>query len=367
MGNPFYDCEGGHGEAVRMSQNSIYEQLVRRDRVHRMEWVETRSQRCKLPPGWKNKFFLARATHEGSWTPGYLDVTKKICTIVWGGKAHKKDKCEILCTGGSFVPCTDTNTLLRATAAGMSEEGEPLYFGRVKQNGRYVYGKVQRSHGVCYVPLYGKETPFKEYQIFVKSSPKPETTEHAAVADLSEEATYAETDAKELRAFLARPAPGNSAKRHELYTTRMSNPPVESWEIVFDAERLPRHAVLVDWIREPGMYIGRSRHEGSITPGFAIPESGACHIVWGGREWIKENYEILCDYNGVFVRTHGDVIPEDALLAGESELGEALYIGRVMQGGRVLVGKVQPSHGGCYVPIDGREVLFANYEIYICP
>lgn len=50
-------------------------------------------------------------------------------------------------------------------------------------------------------------------------------------------------------------------------------------------------------------------------------------------------------------------------IGGESEGGETLYIGRVYYNATVTIGKVQPSNGVCYIPFDGKEIRFEEFEI----
>jgi hypothetical protein len=53
------------------------------------------------------------------------------------------------------------------------------------------------------------------------------------------------------------------------------------------------------------------------------------------------------------------------LLAGESEDGESLFVGRVQHEGTVTVGKVQPSHGVCYISYAGQELGFNEFEVLV--
>ncbi|XP_058122174.1 uncharacterized protein LOC131263912 [Anopheles coustani] len=121
--------------------------MLRWDKLHQLQWVRL-SSRSIIPPHafeierrGKYKLYLARVEHQGSMTPGYFDASKKKFLFVWGGERHATEYGEILCISGKFVPCRDSNTLLRATPAGLSEQGEPLHFGRVKHNGKFYYGK----------------------------------------------------------------------------------------------------------------------------------------------------------------------------------------------------------------------------------
>uniref|UniRef100_A0A4Y0BR84 DUF3421 domain-containing protein n=1 Tax=Anopheles funestus TaxID=62324 RepID=A0A4Y0BR84_ANOFN len=160
----------------RYPRKTRKQQLHRWDKLHSMKWVPSRENHS-IPPSAvecgtskRKKLYLGRAEHAGSITPGFIDPAKKVCVIPWGGVAHEKKVYEILCTPGEFVPCTDTNILLQATPAGVSEQGEPLYIGRVKMDGKLVCGKVQRSHEVCYIPLNKKEKNNVNFEVFIKSS-----------------------------------------------------------------------------------------------------------------------------------------------------------------------------------------------------
>lgn len=112
------------------------------------------------------------------------------------------------------------------------------------------------------------------------------------------------------------------------------------------------------------MYVIRAQHEGAIIPGKLLASHGAAYVAWGGAENPKTEYEVLCDGNGTFVPVSGGDIPPNAIPAGESEDGEPLFIGRVSHEGTMTVGKVQQSHGVCYIPYGGQEMAFADYEIY---
>ncbi|XP_062548424.1 uncharacterized protein LOC134213403 isoform X2 [Armigeres subalbatus] len=113
------------------------------------------------------------------------------------------------------------------------------------------------------------------------------------------------------------------------------------------------------------MYIARAQHEGAIIPGKLLASHGSAYVAWGGAEIPKTEYEVLCDGNGTFVPTSGGEIPPNAIPAGESEDGEPLFIGRVSHEGTQTIGKVQQSHGVCYIPYGGQEMAFADYEVYV--
>lgn len=113
------------------------------------------------------------------------------------------------------------------------------------------------------------------------------------------------------------------------------------------------------------MYVIRAQHEGAIIPGKLLASHGVAYVAWGGVENPKTEYEVLCDGTGTFVPVSGGEVPPNAIPAGESEDGEPLFIGRVSHEGTNTVGKVQQSHGVCYIPFGGQELAFSEYEVYV--
>lgn len=54
-----------------------------------------------------------------------------------------------------------------AIPGGETEDGEPLFIGRVNHEGTVTIGKVQASHNTCYIPYGGSEVAFTDYEILV--------------------------------------------------------------------------------------------------------------------------------------------------------------------------------------------------------
>lgn len=113
------------------------------------------------------------------------------------------------------------------------------------------------------------------------------------------------------------------------------------------------------------LYVARARHEGDLIPGKLHPSHGVCYIAYGGGEHSHNEYEVLCAGSGSWVAVVDGNIPPNALPAGETADGEPLFIGRATHDGTVTVGKVQPSHGCCYIPYGGEELAYKDYEIYV--
>lgn len=75
----------------------------------------------------------------------------------------------MLCgSSGTWVRTSGGNVPPNALPAGETEEGEPLFVGRVSHEGTLTPGKVQASHGVLYIPYGGQEVAFPDYEILVQ-------------------------------------------------------------------------------------------------------------------------------------------------------------------------------------------------------
>lgn len=114
------------------------------------------------------QLYVARARHEGALIPGKLVPSHGCCYVSWGGAEHPHNEYEVLCGGGNtWVPTSGGNVPPQAMPAGESEDGEPLFVGRVNHNGTVTPGKVHPSHGFCYIPYGGQEMAFADYEILI--------------------------------------------------------------------------------------------------------------------------------------------------------------------------------------------------------
>lgn len=126
---------------------------------------------------------------------------------------------------------------------------------------------------------------------------------------------------------------------------------------------IPPQAVQGGFDGEP-VYVARARFEGALLPGKLVPSRGAVYVPWGGTEHELREYEVLCASSGTWVPCSGSNIPPNAFPGGETETGEPLFIGRVSHMGSTPIGKVQQSHGVCYVPCGGKEQAYDHYEVF---
>ncbi|XP_023026511.2 uncharacterized protein [Leptinotarsa decemlineata] len=148
------------------------------------------------------------------------------------------------------------------------------------------------------------------------------------------------------------------------YTAPPSNMSSVCWAAARNGQVPPRAFAGGEDNGEP-VYVVRAQFNGALIPGKLVPSHGVCYIPWGGAENAVPEYEVLCDFPGQWIACSGGNIPPNALTAGQSEDGEPLYVGRVVNDGALTVGKVQPSHGVCYIPYGGQEMSFGDYEILV--
>ncbi|KAL0851414.1 hypothetical protein ABMA28_007224 [Loxostege sticticalis] len=136
--------------------------------------------------------------------------------------------------------------------------------------------------------------------------------------------------------------------------------------IDMSAGQVPPGAVVggQDCNGEP-MYVARAAHEGAVIPGKLVQSHGAAYVPWGGLEHGKPEYQVLVGGFNNWVPTSGSSIPPGAFPGGQSEDGETLFIGRVRHEGSLTTGKVQQSHGVCYISFAGQELGFPEYEILL--
>lgn len=122
----------------------------------------------------------------------------------------------------------------------------------------------------------------------------------------------------------------------------------------------PLNAIMAS---EDGLYIGRAHHRDSLTPGGI--RNNLCSIAWGGTSYDKKDFQVLCGKDVNWVKSWEGSVPLNALPAGESEDGYALFIGRVLHEGVYHIGKIQPNHKVCYIPVNGLEEPYLYYETLV--
>ena len=120
--------------------------------------------------------YVGMAHHKGGNILGMVVPSEGCCYIPWGGEAIAKEEYFILANPTkvemTWVPHSEGNVPSGALQGGFSEDGEPLYIGRISVDGVVFCGKIHPSHGCCYVPYSGSEHSHKHYEVLcVKSIP----------------------------------------------------------------------------------------------------------------------------------------------------------------------------------------------------
>lgn len=113
--------------------------------------------------------YVIRANFSGGLIPGKLIPSHGVSYVPWGGQENPVPEYEVLCDfPGNWIACSGANVPPNAVPAGQSEDGEPLYIGRVVHDGSLTVGKVQPSHGVLYIAYGGTELGFQDYEVLVQ-------------------------------------------------------------------------------------------------------------------------------------------------------------------------------------------------------
>lgn len=132
------------------------------------------------------------------------------------------------------------------------------------------------------------------------------------------------------------------------------------WTDCNSDDGLPRNAVSAS---EDGLYVGRARHSSTVTPGSVRARS--CTLAWGGAAHEKKEFQVLCRRSVGWVKSWQGSVPLHALPGGETEDGYALFVGRVLFEDIYYIGKIQPNHQACYIPLNGGERAFTEYEALV--
>ncbi|CAF4906831.1 unnamed protein product [Pieris macdunnoughi] len=115
-----------------------------------------------------DEIFAGRSHHSGDLLPAKVIPAKNVAYVCYCGEEILVDQFEVLVPSMfSWQFATGGNVPPGAVEAGVTADGEKLYFGRVTHDGCTTPGKIQGSHGVCYYPFDGEERSSPEYEVLV--------------------------------------------------------------------------------------------------------------------------------------------------------------------------------------------------------
>ncbi|CAH2085541.1 unnamed protein product [Euphydryas editha] len=162
-------------------------------------------------------------------------------------------------------------------------------------------------------------------------------------------------------------------------------PPVPDPVVVVDAPEPPPD--VIHWVpsdpssarnlKEMALVVGReawdgsplwairSHHSGHLIPGKLAIKHKAAYVPYYGKEVPVHNFEVLCAPSHAvhwLPASNGD-IPTSAIIAGNTDTGEPLFLGRTRHKGSVTPGKVQGSSGGIFISFAGKEISYQQYEV----
>jgi hypothetical protein len=203
--------------------------------------------------------------------------------------------------GGSLPP--------NAVYAGNDSDGSPLYVGRAFHDGDQLPAKVIPSKQIAYVCHNGLEIPKHQYE---------------ALTGIG-----------------------------------------FTW-IASSNGHVPPNAVLGGQTNtgEP-LHIGRTHHQGSLTPGKIHRTHGCLYFPYGGSENSSLHYEVLCSggrSQWVQSSAHSPC-PMGAHVAGNDTDGSPIYIGRAFHEGDQIPAKVIPSKQIAYICYAGQEIPKHHFEV----
>lgn len=123
---------------------------------------------------------------------------------------------------------------------------------------------------------------------------------------------------------------------------------------------LPSESVVSGGEHGYPLFVCRGDYRGGEHPGKLLPDN-ACHISYGGREIIINNYQVLIAHQPLqwIPATYG-FIPGRAIVGG-TENGRPLYICQASYAGGEHSGKVVGTN--CNIPYGGREISIPYYNV----
>lgn len=207
--------------------------------------------------------------------------------------------------------------------AGDNVDGEKIYIGRVNFFNDVIPGKVICSHGVCYFSHGKKEYKRDNYQILT------------------------------------------NPLGCDLVWIRSS-----FGQVPFGAVQVGKQS------DGELLYVGRAWYKDTLTIGKIVPKDKALYIPFKGDEININQYEILvcndvkkvCPPSPVWIHAYGGSLPDSSpMIGGHDDDGEAIYVGRAIQFGHVIPGKVIRSRGVCHVSYGGKEYKHCDYQVLTNP
>lgn len=266
--------------------------------------------------------------------------------------------------------------LHQAIAAGQ-EEGILLHPCRGVINGDMHVGRVRPDFGGCHVGFDGREVEVAQYDILAPTwkasgegpySPFVAGLERVAGPGAAFEATglhacraayQGGVHSGQARAGERGCSFGFGGKQIVATSYEVLQPaPWMVWTTA-TARNIPDTAIVGGTEAGEPILVCRAQDRDGLHPGKIKRSASGCSIVSEGREVIVERFEILVTKWSV---GRSGTVPIAAYASGR-ESGRNQFVCRAQNRDTVQVGKVNEALGGCHVGMQGREVVFAEYEV----
>jgi len=259
--------------------------------------------------------YLGRAYFEGDQLPCKVLPSRNAAYVSHNGKEHFVSNYEGLSGQGfTWVSSGHGHVPAGAVISGNSVQGEPLYIGRAHFQGSLTPGKVHRSHGCLYIPYGGAEHSIKSYEVLVGAQ-RATWVPATSFGPLPEGAVLAGNDVDGTPIYV-----GKAHHSGDLLPAKVLRTPNKSvCYVPFNGLEIEKQQfeVLcfgnVSWVpsanghtphnavvggntsRGESLYVGRTHHMGSLTPGKVHPSHQTLYIPFGGVELAHKTYEILTE------------------------------------------------------------------------
>ncbi|CAO1428337.1 unnamed protein product [Diamesa hyperborea] len=115
------------------------------------------------------------------------------------------------------------------------------------------------------------------------------------------------------------------------------------------------------------IFVGRALEGFTTIPAKVMPSKQACYVSFNGQEIFKPSFEYLVGEGFEWVGSSSGHVPDNAVLSGNEQTGEPLYVGRAHHDGSLTPGKIHQSHQCIYIAYGGMEIAIRDYDVLIAP
>jgi len=298
-------------------------------------------------------YVVARANHQGQWIPGKLNVQDKSVYIPYDSKeVLVKSDIEVLVHAPGaevlWVPASH-GQVAEGSIGPMGQDG--LFVGRVLcpyPENKYTPGKIHPAQKCLYLPYGGGEKKFDQYECLVIKSPSHHNQQPSH---------HHQQPVHIINQF-------SNDKVHVTVTSQTTSS-TERFRWVPWQGSVPKHAVHAG----DAYLVIRAFHANEWVPGKLNVTERKAYIPFDSKEVeVTQNIEVLTHLPGTEVAwipaSHGQVV-QDAV----GPLGrDGTFVGRVIcphPENTYTPGKIHPAHKCLYLPWDGKENKFENYEVCV--